>query len=215
MSKEDYTKKLEGVERRFIVAPVTITERGEDENGQATVEGYAALFNSRADLGWFTEEIMAGAFDDVLDQDVRCLFNHDPNLILARTASGTLSLSVDEKGLKFSYVTPNRSFGADLEDMINSGDVSQCSFAFSVLEEAWNFESDVDHRQVIKVNRLLDVSPVTYPAYTDTSLAARSAGVAKKENTNDPDQDQQKNEPFNIRGAQLLINKNKSTNEKK
>ena len=108
------------LERRFFVSNLTIEKREEgDEYKPSVIEGYAALFNSRTVIGnWFEEEILPGAFDDVLNDDVRCLKNHDPNLVLARTKSGTLKLWVDEKGLKYRYTTPNRSFAKDLEDEI-------------------------------------------------------------------------------------------------
>jgi len=70
---------------------------------------------------------------------VRCLFNHDPNYILARCVNGvgTLALSVDAVGLKYSYTTPDRSYAEDLANAIASGDVSQSSFAFEIAEEEW------------------------------------------------------------------------------
>lgn len=173
-SKKDYIESIEGAERRHITHKVEC--RADDEG--STIEGVAAVVNKRTDLGWFEEEIMPGAFDSVLKDDVRALFNHDPNFPLARSVDGqgTLKLSIDGNGdLRYSYKTPNRSYAKDLDDAIRSGDVSQSSFAFSIEEETWiERDGKPELRQINKVKRLYDVSPVTYPAYQDTSVAKRS-----------------------------------------
>jgi HK97 family phage prohead protease len=177
MSKpKDYIENIENAERRFFVAPVTIETRTEDDSEVSVIEGYAATFNSRTEIGsWFEEEILPGAFDDVLNDDVRCLFNHDPNFVLARSVNGqgTLTLSVDATGLKYRYETPNVSYANDLAENIKLGNVSQSSFAFRAKEVIWREVSDdLDLRQIVKVERLYDVAPVTYPAYQDTSVAS-------------------------------------------
>jgi len=190
MSKKgDYIDSIEGAERRFFLAPVTVEARAEgDENTPAVIEGMAALYNQRADLGWYEEEILPGAFDDVLMDDVRCLFNHDANLLLARSnkGQGTLTLTAVTTGLRYRYETPNRSYALDLADAIEKGDVSQSSFAFRVKEAIWveREGEEKELRQIKKIEQLLDVSPVTYPAYTDTSVAKRSLEAEQKENTN-------------------------------
>lgn len=178
MDKPDYIKEISpDSERRFIAHPVTA--RSSEDNGLHVIEGIAAKVNSRTNLGWFDEMIMPGAFDAVLNDDVRCLFNHDPNLILARsnTNTKTLSLAVNAEGhLEYSYRTPDRSYARDLQDAIMAGDVSQCSFAFMVEEEAWEYSQtrgENDLRKIVKMRALLDVAPVTYPAYADTSVAKR------------------------------------------
>lgn len=151
-----------------------------------TVEGYAAIFDQETDLGYFREIIVSGAFDGCDMSDVRALFNHDPNQILARTASGTMSVSVDEKGLKYRFEMPNTTLGNDLLEMIRRGDVSQSSFAFTVKETSWVEEKypTPDLRKIIKIERVYDVSPVTYPAYEGTSVQARSIEqVANEERT--------------------------------
>lgn len=171
---KDYIGDIEGAERRYVSHDV---EYRADESG-STIEGVAAVVNKRTDLGWFEEEIMTGAFDNVLKDDVRALFNHDPNFVLARSnkGKGTLKLSIAENGdLRYSYKTPDRTFARDLEDAIKSGDVSQSSFAFSIKEQTWIERSgEPDLRQITEVKQLFDVSPVTYPAYQDTSVAKRS-----------------------------------------
>lgn len=206
MKKEDYIKSIEGAERRFFVAPVSIEERNEDnEDAPAVIEGMAALYNQRTDLGWFEEEILPGAFDEVMNDDVRCLFNHNPNYILARSnnGQGTLELYLTPEGLGYRYTTPDRTYARDLADSIAKGDVSQSSFAFRAKETVWVERKDEKElRQIKSVEKLYDVSPVTYPAYADTSVAKRSHEAAAEENeeTNGPSFDD-----FN---ARYLINKN-------
>ena len=140
------------------------------------VEGYAAVFNSTTDLGTFQERIAPGAFADVLDNDVRLLINHD-GVPLARTSNGTLTLKEDEDGLYYRGVLSDTQAGRDLYTMIQRGDISQSSFAFTIGEES----VDEDGVRVIeKVSRLIDVSPVTYPAYQAASVYARAE--EKKEN---------------------------------
>lgn len=182
MSKQkDYIEDINPqAERRYYVAPVEarLNETSNDSDKMYEIEGMAARVNSRTNLGWFDEVIEPGAFDDVLNDDVRCLFNHNPDLILARTTSGTLNLSLDTNGnLMYKYKTPNRSYAIDLQDAILKGDVSQCSFAFIIKEASWEYAQENgknDLRKIIKIDSLLDVSPVTYPAYADTKVAARS-----------------------------------------
>lgn len=144
------------------------------------ITGYAAVFNSLSeDLGGFREMVMPGAFDRCLRgaPDVRCLFNHDPNLVLGRTRSGTLRLSADSSGLKFDCDIPDTQAGRDVRESIRRGDVDQCSFGFIVNGQNWREEDDGSGlpqsiRELTDVD-LFDVSPVTYPAYPQTSVSAR------------------------------------------
>jgi HK97 family phage prohead protease len=190
--KKDYINDIENAERRFISPQIEIRAEGETN----TIEGIAAVVNKTTDLGWYEERIEPGAFDDVLNDDVRALFNHDPNFVLARSkgGKGTLSLSIDKTGnLKYSYKTPDRSFARDLQDAIKAGDVDQSSFAFSIKEEKWEFAGEEngrnkDLRTILKVERLYDISPVTYPAYQDTTVAARSKESLKNESNETKEQ---------------------------
>ncbi|WP_271856081.1 HK97 family phage prohead protease [Patiriisocius marinus] len=170
MSKPD----TNAVERRYVSQEVRMSN-ADDNNG--VIEGYAAVYGARADLHYFEEEVLPGAFDEVLMDDVRCLINHDPQYVLARSVNGegTLKLELDEKGLKYSYKTPNRSYAKDLQDAIESGDVNQSSFAFFVKEDRWQKrDGKPDLRSIVKFSQLLDVSPVTYPAYDAATVGKRS-----------------------------------------
>ena len=158
----------------------TRMEEGETMN----VVGHASVYNTMSeDLGGFREIIAPGAFDDVLENDVRALINHDGNLILARTTSGTLKLSTDEKGLKYEFDMPETSYGKDLAISMKRGDVTQSSFAFTVENDNWETKDGMDVRTITKVKRLFDVSPVTYPAYPDADdlvIAQRGLSVYKE-----------------------------------
>ena len=148
-----------------------------------TLEGYAALYDEETVVGGQRERIQRGAFDGRLNDDVRLLFNHDNNMPFARTTNGTLKLSVDERGLYYKANVIDTQAGRDLYAMVQRGDVTQSSFAFSISERSFD-----DGVMVIeKVGQLYDVSPVTYPAYEATSVVAR-----KKVETKQPQQDMRK-----------------------
>ena len=139
------------------------------------ISGYAAVFDSDSeDLGGFTERIERGAFAEAIKvSDVRALFNHDNNMILARTASGTLRIYEDERGLKYEFEAPNTNVGNDVLEMIKRGDISQSSFGFTVEQDSWAKRDGTTYRTINKVKRLYDVSPVTFPAYPEASVAVR------------------------------------------
>ena len=103
------------------------------------LEGYAALFDEETDLGAFREKIARGAFDDVLDNDVRLLLDHNPPP-LARTTNGTLQLSVDDRGLKYRAELVDTQAARDLYQMVKRGDINQSSFAFTIEEQEYDSE---------------------------------------------------------------------------
>lgn len=161
---------MEVIKRTFNV------EYKANENENRRVEGHASVFNipSRSG-GWFEEVIEEGAFDEALQvSDVRALFNHDPNHLLARTGS-TLELIQDEKGLRYSFDMPKSR--DDLIESMDRGDLNQSSFAFTIAEngDEWEERSgDIPLRRIKKVDRLFDVSLVTYPFYTEAGASLRS-----------------------------------------
>tara|TARA_R110002072_G_scaffold121850_1_gene256049 strand:+ start:4753 stop:5757 length:1005 start_codon:yes stop_codon:yes gene_type:complete len=166
-------------EKRFY--DIKLEKRSKDGKSNPVIVGHAAVFDSLSeDLGGFQERIHKNAFDDVLDNDVRAFFNHDPNHLLARTSSGTLKLSVDEKGLKYEFSVPDTSSGRDLLVSMERGDISQSSFAFTIEDDKWDQENGMDIRTINKVKRLYDVSPVSIPAYPgadDLAVAQRSLAM--------------------------------------
>jgi len=152
------------------------------EGDTPKITGYAAKFGKWSqDLGGFREKIKKGFFDDVLEDDVRGLKNHDANLLLGRSPK-TMRLSVNSVGLRFEIDPPDTSVGRDTVEEIRRGDISGCSFAFGVAEDVWEYlEDGTVERILVKASRLFDVGPVTYPAYPDTTVAARSLDAFKDE----------------------------------
>lgn len=147
--------------------------------------GYASVFKTRSALlfGSFVEEIAPGAFDDVLGDDVRALFNHDPNLVLGRTRSNTLRLEIDSRGLAYTIDPPDTQTVRDLVlTPLKRGDVTGSSFGFRVAADGdeWRREGEIVVRTIHRLAELRDVSPVTYPAYGDSHAAQRSLGSWKK-----------------------------------
>ena len=155
------------------------------------MEGHAAVFHEVTDIGgYFREQIAPGAFSKSIEKDdVRALFNHDPNYVLGRNKAGTLEMIEDEKGLRVSITPPDTQYARDLAVSIERGDINQMSFAFQVLEEEWRSgeNGDLDTR-TIKSAKLYDVSPVTYPAYEGTDIAMRSLDAWREKN-NEPQPD--------------------------
>lgn len=166
--KKEMSDKIE--KRSFDLTEI----RGEDLDGKQVLRGYASVFNKGALIGrMFTEKVAPGAFADTINKDdVRALINHNPMFVLGRNKNGTLRMSEDDKGLKIEIDPPDTSFARDLLVSVNRGDISQMSFSFEALEEEWAKGEDgqPDVRTLVKV-RLWDVSPVTYPAYEQTSVA--------------------------------------------
>jgi HK97 family phage prohead protease len=160
------------LEHRRVFSGAQVRAAGSAKPG---IDGYAAVFNETTDLGYFSEVIKPGAFSRALkeNQDVRCLVNHDENVILGRTKSGTLRLEENGKGLRFSCDTPDTQAARDLLASIARGDVDQCSFGFIVRKDTWTEQDGIQMRSVEDVD-LFDVSPVTFPAYGGTSCTARS-----------------------------------------
>ena len=167
-------QKSEGFERRFF----NQAEMRVDEENPRRVVGYASVFNSLSeDLGGFREQVSTSAFEDVMGDNVVALINHDMNYPLARTDNGSLKLSVDSKGLRYAFDIPDGlSYGNDLLINLKSGNIYESSFGFIVEEDSWERKDGEPIRTIEKVSRLIDVSPVTVPAYKGTSVST----VAKR-----------------------------------
>jgi len=149
-----------------------------------TIDGHAAVFDQEYVL-WedssmrAIETVKPGAFSRAIKekQDVRALVNHDPNQLLGRTKAGTLELKEDSVGLYFKVDPPDTQLGRDVHTLVKRGDLSGCSFAFTVekekVTETKKSGKVVRHREIQDVD-LFDVGPVTYPAYQGTDVNARS-----------------------------------------
>lgn len=151
------------------------------DGDKRTLVGYAAVFNSPADIyGIWVETIEPGAFSSQLSADVRALIDHDSGRVIGRTKSGTLRLSEDSKGLKVEIDVPNTSDGNDLWVLVERGDISGMSFGFRVTKETWD-ETVNPNRRVIQAVELHEVSAVAFPAYIDTSIGTRSLEAVRTE----------------------------------
>lgn len=152
---------------------VTLLSRAEASDGM-TLSGYAAVYDQpttrQRDYAG-AETIARTAFSGLLDGDVAALVNHDPHQLLGRTSSGTLRLSSDDHGLRFELDLPDTALGRDVRTLVQRGDIRGMSFTAAV-GAIQRTKSGVTHTQF---KRLVDVSPVTFPAYEGTSLIARNA----------------------------------------
>lgn len=185
MEKRFLSAACEGLSLRFAEGmlgelPDDVTV---DVSAAEAIVGYAAKFNTRSELlidkdgRKFVEVIAPGAFDDVLGDDVLALFNHDASMILARSSAGSLRLSVDDIGLRYEFDIADDDCSEQVAAYINDGRVRQSSFGFIVAPGGDTFEKLPDGiilRTVKRIVRLLDVSPVTYPAYADATVGLRA-----------------------------------------
>ena len=154
------------------------------------ISGYASVFGSytvitQRDGCTFRESIRRGAFTRAIREkhDVVCLFNHNDNFVLGRTSAGTLRLSQDDHGLFYECDLPDTTLGRDLRESIKRKDISGCSFAFAVNEDGQEWDEDERgiKRDITDVTELIDVSPVTHPAYSNTEVDARTLALVTAE----------------------------------
>jgi len=138
--------------------------------------------------GQYIETVDRDAFSEVDMSDVVATFNHDFNLIQGRTSSNTLQLSIDDYGLKYKFDAPNTTAGNDLLENIRNGNVKGSSFMFTIKTQRWTWaqdETEMDRREILKVDKLFEVGPVVIPAYNDTTAASRSYKDLKDEQRKD------------------------------
>lgn len=190
------------MDRRFLslkTAPVRIHNRAEGDSEQPVIDGYAAVYYREDDPGteywlWddYVERIMPGAFDNAIaNDDVRALFNHNPDQLLGRSTAATLRLRSDDTGLGYEIDPPDTQIGRDVLTSIRRGDLSGSSFAFVPTKRTFREEDreiadghtiNVYIREIEEV-QLFDVGPVTYPAYdsSTTGVRGRQTGIRSKE----------------------------------
>ena len=181
------------IERRAIaidevesaVPLLSVESRSEDDGEREYIVGYAAKFGVLSlDLGDFVERIDPAAFGIVSERrgrkrplETRALWNHDPNYPLARFP-GTLRMTVDEVGLRYEFPVPDTSYGRDIASNIRANIVKGSSFSFTVPSggDSWAVEDGRSVRTINRIDSLLDVGPVTFPAYpdADVTVAQRS-----------------------------------------
>ncbi len=147
-----------------------------DDSDELSLEGYFAVFGDVYEV-WpgATESIAQGAFTEAIHGDVRALYNHNDDLILGRTAAGTLELREDSHGL-WGKIKLNRndSDAMNAYERIKRGDITGCSFGFNIAEEETEYRDDGSvHWTIKKVDPLWEISPTVFPAYEATNVSAR------------------------------------------
>lgn len=155
--------------------------RALNQSNGRTIQGYAIVFNSQSEDMGFREVIHPEAVTDELlkNSDIIAKFNHSDNRVLARSkfGEGTLKLDIDNVGLRYEFEAPNTSTGNELLELVSRGDIDASSFAFEVDSEKETWERDENNnvvRHIYGFKRLFDVSPVTVPAYSETTCSARA-----------------------------------------
>lgn len=166
------------MEHRYLnMENVQIREEGED----LFIEGYFAVFNSPYEL-WpgATESIAPGAFDDSVSDDVRALYNHNTDIVLGRTSAGTMEIKQDSHGLWGRIrINRNDSDAMNAYARIARGDITGCSFGFDIAAQETDYRDDgTIHWTITKVAPLYEISPCTFPAYTETIVSARKKDLA-------------------------------------
>lgn len=175
-------------EIRFLTSEFRIAASADPKQLSRKIEGYAVVFNKDSLPIWdsFVESIDQHAFDKCNMDGCVLNYQHNNSDILARKSSGTLDIQVDEKGVFFRTEMPDTSLGNDLLALIKRGDISQCSFCFTVASEQWSYPTKDEeksgvlaHRKINEIDNLYDLSLVVNPAYSDTSVSARALELCK------------------------------------
>lgn len=158
-----------------------------DNEESRVIEGYALLFEHESKLLYdFTEVIRSGAIsqETVNKCDVVALFDHDRSRgILARSTngSGSLKLTVDEKGLRYEFEAPNTALGNEMLELLKRGDLRESSFAFTCKEDTWVKADEGTYKRYInEIEAIYDVSIVITPAYSGTDVKCRSYEAMKE-----------------------------------
>ena len=174
------------MERRYLQLDQPIEIR-EEEGSPPSIRGYAAVFYRSSDPGTefevmegVKERIDAGAFNRAITEshDVAALMNHDPNMLLGRSSAGTLKLETNRRGLLYEISLPDTSVGRDVHESVRRGDLKGSSFAFRVTGERWSTGEQGEVREITDVT-LIDVGPVTHPAYKATTAGLRDEDLAE------------------------------------
>ncbi|URZ06483.1 HK97 family phage prohead protease [Clostridium felsineum] len=179
MAKNKFPKTGEKTKRNFAMADLRALDSPEDGEG-STISGHAAVFDQTVNIAnWFNEVIERGAFDNTDFKDVLLSVNHDLDKIpLARSrnnnANSTLQLSVDNVGLaiRADLDTENNNDAKSLYSSISRGDMDGMSFIFYVAEERWeDLDTDMPTRHILAIDKVVEVSVVSFPAYDGTDIA--------------------------------------------
>lgn len=161
------------IERRFLSG---LDVRAKADTALPQIVGYAAVFNEVTTRSWYKEVILPGAFDRTLREntDIRALVQHDSAMVIGRTKAKTLALRTDTKGLFSEIDPPDTQVGRDTVESIRRGDIDGMSIGFIVRTDNWKLVDGWDYREISDIE-LIEVSPVTFPQYTGTSVQVRSS----------------------------------------
>lgn len=193
----EHRKKENNIETRNVIyfdGKHRAETRADGDKEKRVIGGLAAVYDKYTDMGWYIEVIKKGFFDGIDTSQTAALKNHDPNLVLGRTANGTLILKDTPEGLDYEAIVPDTQIGRDTYEEVKNGYIYQSSFAFTAKEVVWRevdrsefagqiddtvldrmaYNGKIDVREMVKGSKLYDVSPVTYPAYTEATSEARS-----------------------------------------
>lgn len=177
--------------RRCFLTDIHIEKRAEGESESRTIAGYAVKFGVRSKpiWGFFEEIIMRGAFDGADMTDVIMTYQHYEDKILARSSSGTLSIKIDEIGVRFSFDAPNTTLGNDMLEMVRRGDISECSFVFTCRSDKWTYADETngmkyDLREIHEIEKVYDLALVVRPAYPTTEAHVRAYQEFRSEQIN-------------------------------
>lgn len=169
------------IERRYFTEGIEY--RAKEDGTGGILRGYALKFGSVYDMGWFTEEVDRRALENADMSDVRVLLNHDPNMILGRTAAKTARVGVDKTGLWYEVELPDSPNGQNARVAIERGDITQSSWGFMLRYtkesngDRWEKRDGKEHRVLTDVKMVFDASPVTFPANPDTTVAKRNFDI--------------------------------------
>ncbi len=176
--EEKDNSQIEIERRNFPLTEFRLTE-----DKKPKIIGHAAMFDQLSEpLFDFREKVASGAFaKSIKKDDIRALFNHDANYVLGRNKAKTLRLKEDEQGLAIEIDPPDTQWARDLQESIRRGDISQMSFGFMVTKDSWEHNKGKENIRTLEEVKLFDVSPVTFPAYPQTTVAVRDYLIALKE----------------------------------
>jgi len=178
MKTTEARKAIYAREHDVLSFPVELRNAGEGEEERKIV-GRPAIFNQLSrNLGGFRERILPGAFTKTLQEsNAKALWNHDKNYVLGSMRSGTLSITEDIEGLSFEAMPPDTQWARDFMQSVERGDVDQMSFRFRAVRDRWTKDEENNLiRELVEV-QLIEVSPVTFPAYPQTSVDLREMGA--------------------------------------
>lgn len=171
--------RAEEMNKRDLKTKFKVTRETSNPD-ESIIEGYFALYEQETELFPGSYEIITkGAFDNTLNNDIRALWNHNTQFVLGRNKTGSLELKADDKGLFATIKMPKTQYASDLYELVQRGDVDQCSFGFNIPTNGETLEELASGGYRWRINEvdLHEVSVVTFPAYENTSVQARARQI--------------------------------------